>query len=54
MKFLSILLIVVVIGIVLLLCFFSCVLASISDEYWEKVRDDLERKENGRRGPKNM
>lgn len=34
-------------GIVVLLCFSSCLLASKSDDYWEKVKKELE-KENER------
>lgn len=35
-------------SIVVLLCFSSCYLASKSDEYWENLKDELEKKDDER------
>ena len=40
---------ILITGIVVLLCFSCCFLASQSDEYWEKIKKDLEKKNNERR-----
>ena len=39
---------VIFIGIVVLLCLFSCVMSSKCDDYWEEVKKELE-KDNERR-----
>lgn len=39
---------IVIAGIVVLLCLFSCILASKSDEYWQKFIDELEKKNERR------
>lgn len=46
---LFILLGIVIAGIVILLCFSSCYLASKSDEYWEEIIRQLEKNKNARR-----
>lgn len=46
--FLSLFIVIVIAGIVVLLCFSCCYLASKSDEYWEKLRDELEKKNERR------
>lgn len=38
---------ILTISVVVLLCFFSCILANKSDEYWEKLK--REKKKNERR-----
>lgn len=39
---------IIIAGIVVLLCFSCIYLASKSDEYWEKIRDELEKKDDER------
>jgi len=39
---------VIFVGIVVLLCLFSCIIASHSDKYWDEVKKDME-KRNERR-----
>jgi hypothetical protein len=45
-KIIGIILVILFIGILVLLCFFSCILASISDECWEQIKKDLEKHKN--------
>jgi len=33
----------VFIGMIVLLCLFSCIASSRSDEFWEKVREELDK-----------
>lgn len=40
---------IIITGIVVLLCLFSCVLASKSDEFWNDFINKLEEKKNDRR-----
>ena len=39
---------IVFVSIVVLLCFFSCYVSSQADEYWEKIKKDLEKRDNER------
>lgn len=39
---------VVFIGMVVLLCLFSCILASQSDNYWEEIKREMEKQKNER------
>ena len=39
---------IIITGIAVLLCFSCIFLASQSDEYWEKLRDKLEKKDDER------
>lgn len=32
------------VGIVGLLCLFSCILAIMSDDYWDEVKEEMEKK----------
>jgi hypothetical protein len=36
---------ILILGIVSLLCFCSCILASESDKFWEKTREGLEKRD---------
>lgn len=47
--FLSLFIGIVIASMVVLLCFSSCFVAGKSDEYWEKLREELEKKKNERR-----
>lgn len=47
-EFLTILAEIVVAGVIVLLCLFSCFLSSFSDEYWEEVKRELEKNKNER------
>jgi len=42
-KVASIILGVLVAGMVVLLCLFSCIVSSISDNYWEEKKEELEK-----------
>lgn len=44
-KILLTLLCIVILGIVVLLCLCSCYLADKCDEYWDKVKKQMEKKE---------
>ena len=43
-KALSIILVLLVTGIFLFLCLFLFILASIADDYWDRVKIELEKK----------
>ena len=45
---LVIILSVIILGIMVLLCFFSCILGKYADEYWENVRKELEEHDDKR------
>lgn len=34
---------ILICGMVVLLCFFSCIMASVADKYWAKIREDLDK-----------
>ena len=38
---------ILIVGIVVLLCFFSCYIAGRADEYWDELKEEME-KRNGR------
>jgi len=42
--FLGFILVLGAIGIVVLLCFFSCVISSRADEYWEEIKREMEKR----------
>ena len=44
----GIILVVLFIGMVVLLCLFSCIMASISDKYWEELKHNMEKKNERR------
>ena len=44
----SLILLVGAISIVVLLCFFSCIISSKSDEFWVKVREEMEKRDERR------
>ena len=48
MKVLVVILGVIFVGIIGLLCLFCCIISSRADEYWEELRSEFEKRNEGR------
>lgn len=48
-KIIAIIMGVLVAGMVVLLCLFSCILSNLSDKFWEEEVKELEKHKNERR-----
>lgn len=46
---LNVILVVCVVGMVSLLCLFSCFVSNITDEFWDDLKKEMEKRENERR-----
>lgn len=46
---LNVILVVFVVGIVSLLCLFSCFISNITDEFWDDLKKEMEKRKNERR-----